>query len=101
MKLSVCGLTCAAAILWGGVVLLCAAANQIWPSYANVFLDCLASIYPGYHHDATTWSTVVVTLYALLDGAVGGFVFALLYNCCARCGTPRTETPSTTASSEG
>ena len=83
MKLSIRGLTLALGILWGGIGLLCAVANLIWPPYADVFLNCLASIYPGYDHASTAWSVVVVTLYALVDGAVAGLVFGALYNACA------------------
>jgi len=41
----------------------------------------MSSVYPGYKAAGTLGSVVVGTLYyALLDGAVGGVLFAWLYN---------------------
>jgi len=40
----------------------------------------MSSVYPGYKAAGTLGSVVVGTLYALLDGAVGGALFAWLYN---------------------
>ena len=40
----------------------------------------LASIYPGYGAEPTFGAVLNVTLYALVDGAVGGLIFAGLYN---------------------
>jgi ABC-type phosphate transport system permease subunit len=80
MKLSIWPFTLAAAILWGAVVLVCGIANLIWPSYAEAFLQWCASVYPGYKAETNIGQVIVGTLYALLDGAVFGFVLALLYN---------------------
>jgi hypothetical protein len=55
-------------------------ANLIWPSYGEAFLAWSASLYPGYHGPAGLGSVIVVTLYALVDGAICGAVFAWLYN---------------------
>ena len=43
-------------------------------------LDVIASIYPGYHPTASFAQVLIGTLYGLLDGAVGGALFAWLYN---------------------
>ncbi len=86
MKLSVLSVALTFAIMWGGVVLMCGIANAIWPSYGVAFLDLLASIYPGYHVGQGFGSVVFGTGYAVLDGAVGGLVFAWLYNRFAACG---------------
>ncbi len=80
MKLAAIPFALAAAVLWGGAVLLCAVANLIWPGYAADFLRLIDSIYPGYHFNHTGISVVVATGYALVDGLVGGFVLAVLYN---------------------
>ena len=85
MKLSVKGLCLSAMILWGGAVLFVGLANVVWPTYGVVFLQCLDSIYPGYTFNGELSSVLVVTGYALVDGAVGGLVFAVLYNLCAGC----------------
>jgi len=80
MKLSIKGLAAAAAICWGGCFFLVGIANQIWPSYGETWLHMGQSIYPGYSGPAGFGSVIIVTLYALLDGAVAGAVFAWLYN---------------------
>jgi hypothetical protein len=80
MKLSVSAFTLAAAIVWGATVLLCGIANLIWPTYAVAFLDLVASIYPGYDRVGNIGEVIVGALYAVVDGAVFGLVFALLYN---------------------
>lgn len=80
MQLSIKGLALTAGILWGLSYLLVGIANLIWPSYGEAFLNLGASIYPGYHGPAGFGSVIVVTLYALVDGLVGGAVFAWLYN---------------------
>jgi len=80
MTLSIKGLALTAGVLWGGACLLMGLANLIWPSYAEGMLTMVASVYPGYHGPAGFGSVIVVTLYALVDGAVCGAVFAWLYN---------------------
>jgi hypothetical protein len=84
MTLSIRALTFTAALLWGGGVLVCGLANLIWPTYGVAFLQLVSSIYPGYHATRSLGSVVVGTLYALLDGAVCGWLFAWLYNRVAR-----------------
>ncbi|MDE3148490.1 MAG: hypothetical protein KGL37_03390 [Acidobacteriota bacterium] len=80
MKLDIKAMAVSWAILWGGSVLLAALANLIWNGYAQHFLDALSSIYPGYHATRSFGSVVVVTLYAILDGLIGGVIFGWLYN---------------------
>lgn len=80
MKLSLKSLTITAAVLWGVIVFLVAVANLIWPPYGAAFLNTVSSVYPGYEVTGSFGSVIVGTLYALLDGAIGGAVFAWLYN---------------------
>lgn len=80
MSLSVKGLAWAMGLLWGGAMLLCGLANLLFPGYAVGFLDWAASFYPGYDGPGGFGSVIVVTLYGLVDGAVGGFLLAWLYN---------------------
>ena len=81
MKLSVKGMAIAVGIMWGVLaVFLTGCVNLIWPSYGQEFLRLLASIYPGYQATASFGQVIVGTLYGLVDGAVGGAIFALLYN---------------------
>lgn len=80
MKLNIKALALAGAIFWGVSVLLVGVANLIWAGYAQRFLDALASIYPGYHATRSFAEVVVVSLYAAVDGLIGGAVFGCLYN---------------------
>lgn len=79
-RLSKRGLAVAAGVLWALAVLAVGLAHQLWPPYGEAFLRLMASVYPGYHPDAGAGSVVTATLYALVDGAVCGFIFAWLYN---------------------
>jgi hypothetical protein len=84
MKFNIKALAVASAILWAGAVLVVALVNLIVPSYAQQFLEMVASIYPGYHANHTISQVIVVTLYAIADGLIGGSVFAWLYNWLAK-----------------
>lgn len=77
-------------LVWSGMILVLATANLIWPGYGRAVLDLAASIYPGYHPGPSIGSIVTGTLYGLVDGTIGGAVFAWLYNFLARrfSGTP-------------
>lgn len=79
MTLSIKGLAITAGVLWGAVVFLVGLGHLIWPNYGTMFLELVASIYPGYSVGGFG-SVIVGTLYALVDGAIGGAVFAWLYN---------------------
>lgn len=80
MKLNLKALALAAGILWAAAVLLVGIGNLIWSGYGATFLQCVASIYPGYHASRSLGDLIVGTLYALVDGAVAGVVFGWLYN---------------------
>jgi hypothetical protein len=64
MKLNLKALTLTAGILWA----------------LAVFLVGVLTIYPGYHATSSVGDLIVGTLYALVDGAICGLVFGLLYN---------------------
>lgn len=80
MKLNLKALVFTAGIMWAVAVLMTGVANLIWPGYGTMFLELVASIYPGYSATRSIGAVVVGTLYALVDGAIFGFVFGLLYN---------------------
>jgi len=67
-------------VLWGGCVLLLGLGNLMWPGYGRAVLDLAASIYPGFNPDGGLIDVLVGTLYSVLDGAIGGAVFAWVYN---------------------
>lgn len=81
MKLHVCRLGYALAILWALVVFLVGIANLIFPTYGVAFLQVIDSIYPGYHFGKWGFGGVLVSsAYAALDGFIMGIVFGTLYN---------------------
>ena len=85
MKFNSKALALACAIFWGVVVLMVGVANLIWGGYGQRFLEGLASIYPGYHATRSLVEIVIVTLYAGVDGLIGGAVFGCLYNWLCHC----------------
>jgi hypothetical protein len=80
MKFDVKALALACSILWGAAILLVGLANLIWGGYGQLFLQTLSSFYPGYHATRSIGEVVIVTLYAVADGLIGGTVFGWLYN---------------------
>jgi len=84
MKFSIRGLAVASAVLWGFVMLFMTGTNLIWGNYGQQFLQLMASVYPGYHATRSVAGLVIGTLYGIVDGFIGGAVFAWLYNQCAK-----------------
>ena len=80
MQLNTPAMALAFGIFWGACLLLVGVANMIWPSYGQAFLQFCASIYPGYHPGTGLASVVIGTIYALIDGVIGGAMFGWLYN---------------------
>jgi ABC-type phosphate transport system permease subunit len=80
MQLNPKALAFALAVLWAGAVFLVSVANLMWPAYGKAFLEMLASIYPGYHAAGTFADAISGSLYALVDGAICGFILGWLYN---------------------
>jgi hypothetical protein len=80
MRLNTAAMAVAFGILWGACVLIVGVANLIWPSYGQALLELCASIYPGHHPGAGIGSVIIGTIYALVDGTVGGAIFGWLYN---------------------
>lgn len=84
MKINVKALAVTVGLFWGLVLLMVTSANLIWPQYGRSFVDLVASLYPGYHPSTGIGSVVTGTLYGFVDGAIGGALFAWLYNLLAR-----------------
>ena len=80
MRFNVTALALAVGLTWGAAIFLVAAANLIWPGFGRAFLEILASVYPGFRPGTGAGSTVTGALYGLVDGVIGGAVFAWLYN---------------------
>ena len=43
-------------------------------------MDGISSIYPGFHRARSVADALLGTRYAIVDGGVGGFLLASLYN---------------------
>lgn len=80
MRFNITALAITTGLFWGAAILLISLANLIWPEYGVALLDVAASVYPGYEAGTGIGSVIVGTLYALVDGAVAGAIFAWLYN---------------------
>jgi hypothetical protein len=55
-------------------------ANLIWAKYGQLFLQMMASAYPGYPASRSIAEVIVGALYGFVDGLIAGAVFAWLYN---------------------
>lgn len=80
MKLSIMGMACALAVLWGLAILIVGVANLLWPPYGQELLELAASLYPGYKGTASFGQVIVGTMYGVVDATIAGAVFAWLYN---------------------
>lgn len=83
MRLSVKGLAIGLGLLWGLSTLVVALVHLGGGGYGGALLDLERSIYPGYHGPAGFGSVIVVTLYAFVDGLIGGALLAWFYNAAA------------------
>jgi hypothetical protein len=80
VKFNTKALALASAILWGLAMLVMGLANLIWGNYGQQFLQTMSSVYPGYHPTRSFAEVAVGTLYGVVDGLIGGAVFAWFYN---------------------
>ena len=79
-KLNPKALAYASAVLCGGSILLIGLINLSSPDYGLEFLELAASVYPGYSAERSIESVIIGTGYALVDGAVCGWLLGWLYN---------------------
>lgn len=84
MKLSLKGLTVAVALLCGGCIFVVGVINLASPSYGTEFLKVVSSVYPGFKASGTFVDVLVGTCYGIVDGAIGGFLLAWLFNIFAK-----------------
>ncbi len=80
MRLNTKAFAVTSAILWGAAIFVTAVANLIWGQYGQQFLSLMSSVYPGYHATRSFGDVLVGTGYALVDGFIGGAIFAWVYN---------------------
>jgi hypothetical protein len=80
MKLSIRGMAWTCGLIWGGCVLCVGLAHLVFPGYGSSLLAGVSSIYPGFHGARNFGDALLGTGYALVDGGLGGLIFAWLYN---------------------
>ena len=80
VKMRVKAFALSVAGMWAACVLVVGLAHLFWPGYGGAFLDLVASIYPGFHPDDGLQGVMVGTIYAIVDGGIGGALLAWLYN---------------------
>ena len=85
MKLSIRGMAIAIALVWAGSLFFTGVINRFFPDYGWWFLKMVDSIYPGYIAAYGLKNLIVGVLYALLDGAIAGALFAWIYNMASGC----------------
>lgn len=84
MRVSVRAFTVTCAIMWGGCLLLVGLINLADASYGGEFLRMMSSVYPGADTARSIGRVLLGTVYGLVDGALAGLLFALLYGFFAR-----------------
>ena len=84
MKLSIKGVAIACGLIWGLAVFLVVIGSMIKEDYGAEFLAVIHSVYPGFEATASIGQAVIGGLYGLVDGLVGGALFAWVYNRFAR-----------------
>jgi hypothetical protein len=87
MRLSTKAFAIACSLIWGAAILLVGLFNLAFASYGAAFLQMMSSIYPGFDFTRSFGDVLIGTVYGLVDGGIGGFFFAWLYNLLAQ--TPR------------
>ncbi len=80
MKLDPKATAYAGGAVWGLSVLLVGLVNLSFPDYGREFLELVGSVYPGYNVDRTLGEVLIATGYGMVDGAIGGWLIAFLYN---------------------
>ena len=79
MRISTKGVSLTFALLWGGCMLVVGLINLADPHYGAAFLSMMSSVYPGADTSRTLGRVVIGSIYGFVDGAIGGYLFALLY----------------------
>ena len=80
MRLSAKAVAVTSAIVWGGCLLVVGLINLAAPSYGADFLRGMGSVYPGFYHVHNFADVLLGTLYGAVDGVVGGWLLAWIYN---------------------
>ena len=88
MTFNIRALALAVGLSWAAGIFIVGVANLAAPGYGSAFLQLLASVYPGYSATASFGQVIIATIYGLVDGTIGGAIFAWQYNYLAGCFRP-------------
>lgn len=80
MKVSALALGLTLGTLWGLAMCLIGIAHAIYPGYGREFFEVMGSIYPGMSSAGSLLNIVVAVVYGVVDGFLGGYVMAVVYN---------------------
>jgi hypothetical protein len=87
MTISLKAIALSSSILGGFVMLFVGLIHMAAPGYGAEFLRMMSSVYPGADTAPTLGRVLLGTLYGLVDGAVAGWFFGLLYGAFAHTST--------------
>jgi hypothetical protein len=80
MKLSTKAMTISGGLIWGFAMFLAGLGHLFRPAFGTSFLMAMSSLFPGFHV-ARTWESILIgVVWGCVDGAIGGFIFAWLYD---------------------
>ncbi|HVN05634.1 MAG TPA: hypothetical protein VMT86_14510 [Bryobacteraceae bacterium] len=88
MKYSLRAIALSSAVLWGFAMLFVGLIHMAEPSYGGEFLRMMSSVYPGADTAPNLGRVILGTIYGLVDGAIAGYVFGLLYRAFAHVTAP-------------
>jgi hypothetical protein len=80
MRISLVAITLSSSIVWGATLLFAGLLHMADPAYGGAFLQMMSSVYPGADTAPTLGRILLGTVYGLVDGAVVGILFGLLYS---------------------
>jgi len=80
MRLSLRGMVVAAAVMWGGAILLVGLMNIVRPTYGINFLQMTSSVYPWFHSAHSLRNVLIGTIDGAIDGAIAALIFVGIYN---------------------
>ena len=80
LQLSLRATAIAAGLVWGGAILIVGLINLADPSFGMSFIQMTSSVYPWFHASRSIGNVIIGTVDRLIDGAIAGLIFALLYN---------------------